>query len=137
MQPNWSSVTVKACLCLKDHWRLVGQQCDDNLPEETADSFLERSKALSTLGDFLLPNRYFFKTVEVVELMLLVQTYFPEKKESLITQLILVLGKSKRYSLEGLPIPKLKLQAARRDPSCIDSQNRQNTMWSDNSTELQ
>ena len=53
MQPNWSSVTVKACLCLKDNWRLIGQQCDDNLPEETADSFLERSKGLSTLGDFL------------------------------------------------------------------------------------
>ena len=117
--------TVKARLLLKDIWRLIGQQWNDELQPDLVTKILEWSKELPSLSDITIPRAYFVREIEALELHLFgdnsqevfsavafFRAKVTAKDSGSTTELAFVFGKTSVAPMKALTIPKLELQAS-------------------------
>ena len=117
--------TVGARLLFKDIWRVTGQQCDDELPQDMVQRFLVWSVDLPKLENIKIPRSYFSGPFDNIELHMFgdssqdifsavaflrarVKTSPGEEK----TELAFVVGKARVAPMKEMTVPKLELQAA-------------------------
>ena len=148
--------TVTARILLKDIWRLIGQQWDNNLPDNVSKKFLEWAAELPNLSEITIPRCYFRGTMRSVELHVFgdsSQDVFAavaflrarvSRNERTETQLAFVFGKARVAPMKALTIPKLELQAALLAARLKDEVQQALTvpvertfMWTDSTTVLQ
>ena len=148
--------TVTARLLLKDIWRLSGQQCDNNLPDDFSEKFLEWAAELPKLSEITMPRSYFRGIMESVELHVFgdsSQDVFSavaflraivDSNEGTETQLAFVFGKARVAPMKALTIPKLELQAAllaarlkNEIQQALSVPVERTFMWTDSTTVLQ
>ena len=106
---------------LKDIWRISGQKCDDDIPQEIKKQFLEWHSGLHLLVSLTIPRSYFTEPFDRIELHMFgdssqdvfwaVAFLRTRLASSHQTELAFVLGKARVAPIKALSIPKLELQA--------------------------